>query len=86
MVMKDVVVMKSRKSQGREFALIRCRTILSHMRLYSIQGTKSISYFTEEQNPNFTEDCLGGDKGSTATRVSSQTVLSKIRILLQGQI
>ena len=40
-------------------------------------------YFTLEQNPNFTEDCLGGD---CAPLVSSQTVLSKIRILLLGKI
>ena len=35
-------------------------------------------YFTEEQNQNFTEDCLGGDEGSLVTQVSSQRVLSKI--------
>ena len=52
----------------------------------TVQGTKSMLYFTEEKNCNFTEDCLGLDEGSAATRVSSQTVLSKIRNLLRGKI
>ena len=34
----------------------------------------------------FTEDCLGGDEESAATRVSSQTIFSKIWIFLQGKI
>ena len=42
------------------------------------QRTTSILYFTEEQNPNFTEDGLGGEEGSAATRVSYQPFLSKI--------
>ena len=50
------------------------------------QRTISILYFTQEQNLIFTEDGLGGDKGSLATRVSSQTVLSKFWIWLKGKI
>ena len=46
--------------------------------------TTSILYFTEEQNPNFTDNGLGGDVASAATRVSFQTVIIKIRILLRG--
>ena len=69
---------------------IDCFTGLGHsksqrigrIRLYNCKGKKSILYFSEEQNPNFTEDRLGGDERSAATHVSSQTVQGKIWIWL----